>query len=61
MRIITFNQLKHMDREELQDVLEKINQDKDPKYCTEPERIKFLNKLKSQVKFFLYNPVAKTI
>lgn len=61
MKVITFNQLKHMDHEELKDVKFKLKQDLDPKYCSEPNRIKELKKLMSYVKYLLYNPQSQPV
>ncbi len=59
MRTFTFNQLKGMERTELKHAKFLIKQDMDPKYCTEIDRIKYLKKLYSYIKFLMYNPTSQ--
>lgn len=59
MKTFTFTQLKRMDRQELKSAKFLVKQDMDPKYCSEPERIQYLKKIYSYIKFLMYNPSSQ--
>lgn len=54
MKNLTFAQLKNMSHHDLKEAKFLIQQDMDPKYCSEHNRIVELKKLLNYVKYLMY-------